>query len=62
MDEQASDATWTRVEVLVGAPDGEVDVPVMERQGHVPNAMREIPTTYAALKYLVKQSEFRQRG
>ena len=36
------DRARTSVQILVGAPDGEVHVPVMQRQGHVAGSMREV--------------------
>ena len=50
VDKQTGDPTGTRVEILVGAPDRKVHVPVMQRQRHVPDCVGKIPATDATLK------------
>ena len=41
--ETPSNRPWTTIHVLICTPDGEVDIPVMELDGHVANSMSEIP-------------------
>ncbi|KAF4619095.1 hypothetical protein G7Y89_g14752 [Cudoniella acicularis] len=43
VDEEASNGAWSAVEVFVAAPDGAVDIPVMERKGYVADGVGEIP-------------------
>ena len=43
-DEAAADAAGTAVEVLVAAPDGEIDIPVMEVQRHIPRGVGQVET------------------
>ena len=49
MDEQTTDTTRAGIEIFVRAPHREVDVPIMQREWHVPNGMCEIPSAYASL-------------
>ena len=42
VDEEAGDSPRSRVEVLVGAPGGEVDAPVVEPQGHVADGVGQV--------------------
>ena len=48
--EEAADAARPGVEVLVRAPDGEVDVPVVQRERDVADRVREVPAAHAALR------------
>ena len=41
-------AAWSAIEIFVAAPAGEIDVPVMERQGNVAGGMSEIPANHTA--------------
>ena len=41
--ETTSYRSWTTVHVFICTPDGEVDVPVMELDGHVADSMSKIP-------------------
>lgn len=43
MDKEPADAAGTRVEVLVAAPDGKVDVPRVERERYVRDGVSEVP-------------------
>ncbi len=42
VNEYPADVARARVQVLIGAPRGKVDVPVMQRQGHVARRVREV--------------------
>ncbi len=48
MDERPGDRSRTGVEVLVRAPGGEVDAPLVQRQRHVAGGVGEIPTDEGA--------------
>ena len=41
--EATADCAGTGVEVLVIAPDGEVDVPVVEAEGHIAGGVSQVP-------------------
>ena len=43
VDEDRADRARAAVQVLVGAPGGEVDVPVVERELDVPGGVRQVP-------------------
>ena len=43
VDEDRAHRAGAAVQVLVGAPGGEVDVPVVERQLDVPRGVRQVP-------------------
>lgn len=43
VDEESADDTWPAVHVLVVAPRGEVDVPVVQLQRHVADGVGEVP-------------------
>lgn len=47
---EASYAAWPRVEVLVGAPAGKIDAPVVERHGNVADSMRKVESDKTALR------------
>lgn len=40
--ESSTNASRTRVQVLVGAPDGKIDGPVMQIEGNISNSMSQI--------------------
>ena len=46
--ERARHRAGTGVEIFVGAPDGEIDVPIVQRQRHVADRVREIDPDHAA--------------
>ena len=48
VDEAAGKGARPGVEVLVGAPGREVDVPVVEGHGHIAGGMREVPADVGA--------------
>ncbi len=48
VDERSGDRTRTGVEVLVRAPGGEVDAPVVQRQRHVAGGVGEVPADEGA--------------
>jgi len=43
VNEAAAHGSWSGVEVFVGTPDGEIDIPVVELEGHVSCCVSEIP-------------------
>jgi hypothetical protein len=43
---ESSHATWAGVQVFVCTPNGEIDVPVVQLKGNVPNCMSKIPSNY----------------
>ena len=49
VDEAAADRAGAAVEVLVGAPDGEIDAPVVQLQRHVAGRVRQVEADDAAL-------------
>jgi hypothetical protein len=49
MHEEPRDSTRPGVEVFVGAPHGEVDVPSVQRKESIPNGVSEVPTNCATL-------------
>ena len=49
MHEAARDRARAGVQVLVGAPDGEIDLPVVKPQGHVAHGMGEVESDAAAV-------------
>ena len=44
MDKGACDRTGTGVEIFVGTPNREIDVPIMQRQRHVADGVGKIDT------------------
>ena len=57
MQERACDGARAGIEVFVRAPDGEIDVPIMQRQRHITDGMRKIdPDDNTAL--LGRRSDF----
>lgn len=48
---EPADGSRSSIEVLVGAPDREVDIPVMQGKRDVSYCMREVPTANAALTH-----------
>jgi len=50
VDEATARASGPTVKVLVVAPDGEVDVPVVQSKGHIPRRMREIKSHNTTLR------------
>lgn len=50
VDVDAGDPSWSRVEVLVRAPAGKVDTPVVQRKRDVADGMREIESDETALQ------------
>ena len=42
VDERARDRAGSGVEIFVGTPDGEIDVPIVQRERNVAGRMREI--------------------
>ena len=42
VDEGAGDRARPGVEIFVGTPDGEIDVPIVQRERHIAGRMREI--------------------
>jgi hypothetical protein len=57
MHEQSSDNAGTAIHVLVVAPGGKVDVPVVQLQGHVTNGVCEIPSNYDTERVAVAGNE-----
>ena len=49
VDKESANASRTRVEVLVGAPDGEVDVPVVQPERHVADRVSQVDSNGDAL-------------
>src|SRR5690606_33581903 len=48
MNEAAADRAWPRVEILVAAPHGEIDVPIVQRERNIADRMRQIEAAGAA--------------
>jgi hypothetical protein len=42
VDESAGNSSRTGIEIFVGTPDGEIDVPVMEMERQVPRGVGEV--------------------
>lgn len=49
VDKDSSDASGARVEVLVGAPAGEIDVPVVQLHRDISSRVRQVPAYDASL-------------
>lgn len=47
--EEPRDGSRSAVEILVGAPDGEINLPVVEMELQIASAMSQIPSTYCSL-------------
>jgi len=59
MHEQTRDPTRPRVDVFVRAPDGEIDVPGVQRERNVADCVRKVPADDAALReWLVRILDF----
>ena len=48
VDEAASDGARSRVEILIRAPDREIDIPVVQREWDVADRVREVEPDPAA--------------
>jgi hypothetical protein len=46
VDECSGDSAWTGVQVLVRAPDGKIDVPVVQMQFNIAGGMRQVKAHY----------------
>ena len=51
MDKGACDRAGTGVEIFVGTPNREVDVPVMQRKRHVADGVGELDTSTGAVPF-----------
>ncbi len=47
--ERSRDRAGSGVEILVGTPDREIDIPIVQRQRHVADCVREIDPDHAAV-------------
>jgi hypothetical protein len=53
---QTSYPSWSRIEVLVCAPDRKVHIPVVQGQGHVSDTVGKVPSANASLVRNIRSS------
>ena len=59
---KSADATRSRVEVFIRTPYSEIDIPFVQRHGHIPDRMSEIPATQASLETFSSVLRCKQRS
>lgn len=52
VQEEAADGAGATIQILVGAPGSEVNLPIVQLKRHVADGVRQIPANVAALLFV----------